>query len=281
MNTDEAVVVRTYAGEMVANIAASRLGSEGVEAYIQKDDCGGAYPSLQMSGGVRLLVKAEDLEAAERILSAMEAESPGGSTAAEDQEQSRNRKGVKSSPLLPIGLFLLGLATGYFLSPELTYRSMYTGVVKKHRNPEGKPGTFYYYSDGQLIRAEEDRNYDGKMDVWYKYVSGEISSVTYDDNFDGRPDKWATAKDQFNYVEKVDTDYDGKPDVTVFYTNGLKQRRDWHPKDSPIIERRELYENGVLKETLADTDGDGIFDLRITYDRFERPTGQSKCWIPN
>ena len=50
MNFDEAVVVRTYASEAEASIAASRLGSEGIGAHIQKDDCGGAYPALQMSG---------------------------------------------------------------------------------------------------------------------------------------------------------------------------------------------------------------------------------------
>ncbi len=48
MNLEESVVVRTYASEALANIANSRLGFEVIEAHIQKDDCGGAYPSLQM-----------------------------------------------------------------------------------------------------------------------------------------------------------------------------------------------------------------------------------------
>jgi hypothetical protein len=74
MNLDETVVLRTYTGESVASIAASRLGIEGIEAHIQKDDCGGAYPSLQMARGVRLVVRAEDVEDAEKILNDMEAE---------------------------------------------------------------------------------------------------------------------------------------------------------------------------------------------------------------
>jgi hypothetical protein len=74
MDLDEAVVLRTYASETFASIAASRLGSEGIEAHIQKDDCGGAYPSLQMSGGVRLLVKPEDLKDAQTILNEIEGE---------------------------------------------------------------------------------------------------------------------------------------------------------------------------------------------------------------
>ena len=74
MNLDRAVVLRTYASEALASVANSRLGFEGIEAYIQKDDCGGAYPSLHISTGVRLLVKPEDMEDAEKILNQMEAE---------------------------------------------------------------------------------------------------------------------------------------------------------------------------------------------------------------
>ncbi len=74
MDLDEAVVVRTYASEALARIADSRLRFEGIETLIRKDDCGGAYPSLQICRGVRLLVKAEDLEDAENILSKMDAE---------------------------------------------------------------------------------------------------------------------------------------------------------------------------------------------------------------
>jgi hypothetical protein len=48
MNLEESVVVRTYASEALAKIANSRLGFEGIEAHIQKGDCGGVYPSLQM-----------------------------------------------------------------------------------------------------------------------------------------------------------------------------------------------------------------------------------------
>ena len=93
-NLDEAVVLRTYASEAAARIADSRLGFEGIEARIQKDDCGGAYPSLQMCGGVRLLVKPEDLKDAEKILNKMEAEQSGE---VERDTEPENRKATKSS----------------------------------------------------------------------------------------------------------------------------------------------------------------------------------------
>jgi hypothetical protein len=279
MNPDESVVLRTYAGEALASIAASRLESEGIEAIIQKDDVGGAYPALQMSRGVRLLVKPEDVSRAEEILTEIEAEDTGE---VEQPEPEEDRKRTKSNPIALIGVFLLGLIIGHFLEPALILVPRnYTGVIKQIRNEQGKPGRFSHYEDGQLTHAEEDRNYDGKPDAWYKYRKGGISTGTLDDNFDGKPDVWITYKNEFNYTMKVDTDFDGKPDATIYYVNGLKQRVDWYPNDSPIIERRQLFEHEVLKEELVDTDQDGIFDLRITYDRYERPIAKTKCRIPN
>jgi hypothetical protein len=89
MKLDEAVVLRTYASEAVARLADSRLGFEGIEACIQKDDCGGAYPSLQMSGGVRLLVKPGDLEDADKILTKMEVEESGKVDSQPEREARR------------------------------------------------------------------------------------------------------------------------------------------------------------------------------------------------
>jgi hypothetical protein len=94
MNLDEAVVLRTYPNEALARIVVSRLGFEGIEAHIQKDDCGGAYPSLQMSRGVRLLVKPEDLEDAERILNELEVEE---SQKVEKGAEQEDRKTTGSS----------------------------------------------------------------------------------------------------------------------------------------------------------------------------------------
>jgi hypothetical protein len=278
MNLDNLVVVRTYAGEIEASLAASRLGSEGIGVHIHKDDVGGAYPPLQMAGGVRLLVSPDDLERAKKILDKAERDS----REFEPLEPQEAEKKTKLNPAVILRrsfLFLAGLAAGYFLAPpEPRCRSKYTGVRKEDWK-DGKPGATAYYVDGQLVRLEEDRNYDGKPDAWYKYKADKTISAEYDNNFDADPDVWVTYEDRFNFIEKYDTDFDGKPDVTIFYVNDVKKRVDWYPGDSPIIERRELYEHGVLKEKLVDTDGDGYFDLKITYDAYERPIGEAKVRI--
>ena len=103
MDLDEAVILRTYASETAASIAASRLGSEGIEAHIQKDDCGGAYPSLQMSGGVRLLVKPGDLKVAQAILNEMEAEESGKIERETEQEDPETTKASRK----PFGISVM------------------------------------------------------------------------------------------------------------------------------------------------------------------------------
>jgi len=90
MDFDEAAVVRTYASEALARIGESRLRFEGIEAHIKKDDCGGTYPSLHICAGVRLLVKAEDLKDAEKILNKMDAEKVQRELQSEEQEETNS-----------------------------------------------------------------------------------------------------------------------------------------------------------------------------------------------
>ena len=53
---------------MDADLAASALAAAGIDALIRPDDCGGMRPHLWY-GGIELLVREEDAEQAERILS--------------------------------------------------------------------------------------------------------------------------------------------------------------------------------------------------------------------
>ena len=63
----EFVVIQTYLNTIEAEVAKSALEAAGIVSMIRSDDCGVMQPSLQM-GGVDLLVRAEDAEAAEEIL---------------------------------------------------------------------------------------------------------------------------------------------------------------------------------------------------------------------
>lgn len=59
------VEIAKFSGEFEAQVAKAHLESEGITANMVTDDGGGAFPNLSMlTGGVRLVVRAEDAEQA-------------------------------------------------------------------------------------------------------------------------------------------------------------------------------------------------------------------------
>ena len=63
----ELVVIRTFVNNFDAELARAALEAAGIDAMIRADDCGGTRPHLWM-GGVRLLVREVDVEAALEVL---------------------------------------------------------------------------------------------------------------------------------------------------------------------------------------------------------------------
>ena len=66
--TDKLVVVRRYADEMTARIAAMALEANGVPAQVSADTAGGALPSMSLVFPVRLIVREEDETFARELL---------------------------------------------------------------------------------------------------------------------------------------------------------------------------------------------------------------------
>jgi len=60
--------LETYINELEAEIAVGRLQALGVTAVVERDNCGGMRPHLDLQRGVRLLVVDADLEKARGIL---------------------------------------------------------------------------------------------------------------------------------------------------------------------------------------------------------------------
>lgn len=68
MSENELVCIRTCSSEIEAEIAKMKLDFGNICAFIAKDDCGGMRPYSQAMTGVRLMVRAKEAEAAERLL---------------------------------------------------------------------------------------------------------------------------------------------------------------------------------------------------------------------
>ena len=68
MTDIELVAVRTFPTRIDAELARSALEAAEIEAMVSADDAGGIQIGLWLSRGVRLLVRAEDVNRAEAIL---------------------------------------------------------------------------------------------------------------------------------------------------------------------------------------------------------------------
>lgn len=62
------VTIRSFASEPEANIARGALEAFGIDCTLSSDDCGGQRIHLAITEGIRLLVRAEDAESAEQVL---------------------------------------------------------------------------------------------------------------------------------------------------------------------------------------------------------------------
>jgi hypothetical protein len=68
MSDKELVVIRTFLNHFDADIAQTALEAAGIDSMIRSDDCGGMRPHLWL-GGVDILVRSEDADKAEEVLS--------------------------------------------------------------------------------------------------------------------------------------------------------------------------------------------------------------------
>jgi hypothetical protein len=60
--------LETYTSEIEAEIAKGRLEALGVPVVLEKDNCGGMRPHLDLQAGVKLFVADQDLDKAREIL---------------------------------------------------------------------------------------------------------------------------------------------------------------------------------------------------------------------
>jgi hypothetical protein len=83
------VEIAKFSGEFEAQVAKAHLESEGITANMVTDDGGGAFPNLSMlTGGVRLVVRAEDAEEAMVALKLLGEQDIDDEPEIDDQEAS-------------------------------------------------------------------------------------------------------------------------------------------------------------------------------------------------
>lgn len=266
-DTDAFVTIREFSSEAEARLAQLNLESMGITVYMQKDDCGGAHPELQVGAGVRLQVAAAEVDLARSILAEVDAEA---------DEKPLKPKPSKKSTLWSI--FVVGLLAGAFLASVVfiylkNEEKIVNDTLAYDTNVDGIDDEFLYRRNGGLVKSTEDRNHDGKPDAWYYFQGDLLARGEFDENFDSQVDLWTIYTDRNNFQTKIDTDFDGTPDVTSYVKTGVAQRADWHPGNRKTISRQIIFKDGIRDLEYIDTDKDGQFDQKCTFSQFEEKIG--------
>jgi hypothetical protein len=268
-----------------AQAAGQALLAAGIPYLIAADNCGGAFPALEIYRGIQVLVRARDLERAREIVADFEAEKPEV-----DAETAERAGAALSAPAeagtIPTGWsagqkarlwFLAGLGLGVAITTAILIDSHTgsqdsdTGVTEDDTDGDGKTDRWSRYRGGQLERDETDDNFDGKPDTCLFLVDDKVVRREADSNFDGKVDIWTRYVEGRPATTQADTDFNGRPDVTYRHSAGVTVSADWVDQDSGKLWKRASFRNGYLQEELIDTDRDGTFDTKITYDAFENP----------
>ena len=99
-------VIQSFQSEPQAHITQLHLVAMGIEAWTEKDDGGGAYPPLQFSNGVHVVVLAGDAEKARGILRSVEEEA--AEETAKEKPVAATRVRAKSWRVFLVGLLAGG-----------------------------------------------------------------------------------------------------------------------------------------------------------------------------
>lgn len=65
------IVMKIFNNEMDAQIAVEHLRSHNIDSFISKDDSGSMRPHLQLTLGVRVMIRESDLKRAIEVFEAM------------------------------------------------------------------------------------------------------------------------------------------------------------------------------------------------------------------
>lgn len=271
MDLEKAVTVTTFLKMTDADLAAAELRSAGIECTISSDDAGGVYPSLSL---IKLLVDPSQLDQARQILNDLHAVESSEPFSQSDTPPALPKPTVPPPPFAKFGW---GLLVGAGVGALLHWGYVESGQFGRHtfrydNDGDGLYDEVHVWLNGTIEESRYDRNADGRIDQWSYYQKGTPSTEQSDSNFDGRPDVWSEAGPRGSYISsRFDSDFNGIADAFTLFKDGQAVQTDWRPNGTNVTMLRQVLEHGVLKEDLADTDGNGQFDVQVVYDPFNKP----------
>ena len=250
--------IENFRTEQEASIYTLSLKEIGIESIVQKKD-GGPYPTLTDLYGYSVIVRDEDYQKALEHL-------PKNTGIIENKKENVKPESIVTDPPGKNWYLYGGLISGIIIGLILNW--LYS-TVHYHLHL----GTKYYYYNGELSKVVKDRNGDHKDDYWEFYLDNYFISLKADDNFDGKVDSWWKDNNYEVGIQKNDIDSNEIPDITIYFENDIPKKSFVHPNnEQKKIIYREYSPVGLLENEYIDTDENGGYDLKRSYD----PLGKYK-----
>lgn len=142
------------------------------------------------------------------------------------------------------------------------------------------------------VSMERDTTGDGRVNAWYSYEQGRLDTVRMDTDGDGKPNVWQRYRGDLPMEQKNDKDGNGRVEEIVRYDGRGQPLESEHDLDGDglfecirryrdgVLVRQEIYldRSGSPKTVTEyaeehpalerrDTNGDGLFDVEIRFDR--------------
>ena len=136
-------------------------------------------------------------------------------------------------------------------------------------NKNGRIDTWTEMDGTRPLRSRIDLDEDGKTDRWEYYdEKGGLTKVGFSRKQDGRPDAWAFsgADGTVARVESSSSADENKIDRREIYERGVMVRAEADTNGDGRTDQWQTYDAGALKTAAMDENGDGKPDRRLTYD---------------
>ena len=242
-----------------AHMISNLLQQVGITSRIDGEFLQGGVGELQAMGFVRVLVEDTDYTNAQEVIKTWD-------TNQLEPAQKSTRKSKSSG--VGIGIFiglLIGVGTTF-----LVYNTPVT-IDGIDYNDDGKLDEKWVYRDNRISRIEIDRNLDGSVDnVHFYNHKGRIYKTETDDDFDGVFEGRLTYKRGNPEIQTIDSDQDGIVDIKSYSKHGVLTEIEIIGPTPTSPKKKQYFEMYKLISSEFDSNGDGIYDKKYSYDYYEQ-----------
>jgi hypothetical protein len=243
-----------------AQMISGLLDQHGIDNQIDGALLTGGAGELQTGSVVRVMVAAESIQDAEKIVDDWHRNQP---------EEDVAKVGVKPKGRIIPSLFSFML--GIFLTASFIFFN--SDTIDHDRNSDGEIDEEWVYFGDSQTKLLLDRNFDGKND--YKTFYRKHSGLAYRGHADNDFDGFFETHDKYKYNElvftKSDSNKDGFYEIQFYYSGGVLTHYEFLNPFTEAVVKKVYYDGFRVTESHQDTDGDGTLDLITKYDELENP----------